>query len=187
MSTAPSLIKKMAVISFDHPHKEVILQTFNALNDDFKVRPIAGACHLLSGIMHVLLNEQGVESDLCIGEVRHPSGPVFDHSWVEIDGKVFDVAIQATYNDELHAPVFADVDLDTMRATKFNYRYQTKGLDGIAKMIFEMPFIEYLDGAPKAFGKWGGIEFIGKRIGLSLKVDELRVKYMDTKRKLIQP
>jgi hypothetical protein len=61
-------------VLFDHPKKEEILRTFNAMNDDFSDYPNPGACHLLSGIMYILLKEQGIESDLCIGEVGHPIG-----------------------------------------------------------------------------------------------------------------
>ncbi|MEK5436329.1 MULTISPECIES: lasso peptide biosynthesis protein [Paenibacillus] len=69
-------------------------KTFFLLNDDFKKNPNPGVCHLLSSIMYVMLNEQGIESELCIGEVQRTDEPYFDHSWIEIDGKAFDLSIQ---------------------------------------------------------------------------------------------
>lgn len=187
-ASAPSWRDIAEGVPFDHLQQEEILRTFHAMNDDFRVRPIAGGCHMLSGIMHVLLKEQGVESDLCIGEVRHPSGRAFDHSWVEINGKAFDVAIQQTFNGEQHGPVFASTDLDSGKDTKFNYRHRSfagLGLEG--RFAYETPFVTYMDGAPKEFGKWGGIEQIAKRIGLSVNVNEMREKYWGIQRKLIQP
>jgi hypothetical protein len=186
-AAAPSWREVAEGVPLDHPQKQEIIQTFSAMNDDFRVRPIAGGCHMLSGIMHVLLAEQGVDSDLCIGEVRHPSGPAFDHSWVEIDGKVFDVAIQQTDNGERHAPVFAGADMDTGKPSKFNYRYRSVGLGSTGRMAYETPFVTYMDGAPKAFGKWGGIEAIAKRSDLAVNVDELRAKYQGVQRRLMQP
>ncbi|MFD2328782.1 SEC-C metal-binding domain-containing protein [Cohnella sp. GCM10020058] len=172
-------------ISFEHPNSDMILKTFGAMMDDFRVRRLRGGCHLLSGIMYVLLNEQGIESDLCIGEVRHPSGAAFDHSWVEILGKAFDVAVQETDDGEQHAAVFAGIDLDTGKASKFNYRHKYKGLDSIGRKALETPLSVYMDGAPRQLGKWGGIESIAKRIGLSVDVTTLQIKYHDVQRKFV--
>ncbi|CAG7651658.1 SEC-C metal-binding domain-containing protein [Paenibacillus allorhizosphaerae] len=174
-------------IAFNHPNSDEIMQTFCAMMDDFRVRPIAGGCHLLSGILHVLLKEQGIDSDLCIGEVRHPSGAAFDHSWVEIAGKAFDVAIQQTDNGERHAAVFAGIDLDTGKPSKFNYRHKSKGLDFIGRNALETPLAAYMNGAPRQFGKWGGIESIAKRIGLSVNINTLQMKYQGVQRRFVQP
>lgn len=66
------------------------------------------------------LKHLGMDPKLCVGEV-HYVGEKFDHSWVELDGKVFDVAICAPNNGETKdthgcfagGPVFAGIDLGT--------------------------------------------------------------------------
>ena len=91
-------------IPFEHEQQSKILTTFFAVSDFYKKHPNPGACHFISSVFHILLNEQGIENDLCIGEVTQGS-QFFDHSWIEIDGKVFDIAIQLTYNEDINPPV----------------------------------------------------------------------------------
>ncbi|AIV55393.1 hypothetical protein Y603_4994 [Burkholderia pseudomallei MSHR1153] len=76
-----------------------------------------GGCHDTSAILYMQLREAGLQDAdvaLCIGEVRVQQKP-FDHSWVEVRGKVFDVAICAPNSDGSFAggAVFAGVDLGT--------------------------------------------------------------------------
>ncbi|EOT5152314.1 hypothetical protein ACND5D_003610 [Escherichia coli] len=53
-----------------------------------------GACHDISAVFYILAKEVGFEPTLLIGEVRNPAtGSYFDHSWVCIDEKIYDVAI----------------------------------------------------------------------------------------------
>ncbi|WP_059040633.1 SEC-C metal-binding domain-containing protein [Paenibacillus rubinfantis] len=173
-------------VEFSHYHRAAIHQTYFLLNDDFRKHPNPGACHLLSSIMYVLFSEQGISSELCIGEVRRPDGQFFDHSWVEVDGKVFDLSIQLTLDGGRNAPVFAGYDLDTGFQTKFNYRFKSDGLGLVAERVFRTPFSDYLDGADHA-RSWGLIEAVGKPLGLNLTTAELRDRYKDTKRVLITP
>jgi len=184
MVTGPSWNDVAAGVTFEHIFKDRIFTTFMALNDDFKRYPNAGACHLLSGVFHVLLKEQDIESSLCIGEVQRSDKFYFDHSWVEIEELPFDIAIQLNLNGEQNAPVFAGCDLDTGMKTRFNYRFKQFGLSGEARMVQEIPFNRYMDGAPKGVG-WDAVERIGKVLGLKLNVSELRIKHQTTKRILV--
>jgi len=171
-------------VAFSHPQKVAIHKTFFLLNDDFKKNPNPGACHLLSSIMYVLMSEQGIESVLCIGEVQRPNGQYFDHSWIEIDGKTFDLSIQLTLDEGRNAPVYGGFDLDSGFMTKFIYRFKSNGLGFVAERIFKTPLSDYMDGAYHSKG-WGLIESVGSSLGLSLKTGELRERYKDTKRVLI--
>lgn len=173
-------------IEFSNTQRAAIHKTFFLLNDDFKKHPNPGGCHLVSSILYVLLSEQGISSELCIGEVQRPEGPYFDHSWVEIDGKVFDLSIQLTLDGGRNAPVFAGYDLDSGLLTKFNYLFMKEGLGLVATRAFRTPFSDYLDGADYA-RSWGLIEDVGKSLGLNLNTGELRDRYKDTKRVLITP
>lgn len=173
-------------VEFSNSQSVAIHKTFFLLNDDFKKNPSPGGCHLISSIMYVLFTEQGISSELCIGEVQRPNGMYFDHSWVEIDGKVFDLSIQLTLDGERNAPVFAGYDLDTGSLTKFNYLFKCEGLGMVASRVFRTPFLDYLDGADHA-QSWGLIEEVGNSLGLNLKTAMLRNRYKDTKRVLITP
>ncbi|MDI9855215.1 lasso peptide biosynthesis protein [Comamonas sp. 17RB] len=81
-------------------------------------QPDWGACHSTSAVLFMRLKHLGMDPKLCVGEV-HYGAEKFDHSWVELDGKVFDVAICAPNYGETEdtngcfagGPVFAGIDL----------------------------------------------------------------------------
>ena len=73
----------------------------------------SGACHATSAMMHIMFSENGHKSRLLLGQgkLRHQ---YFDHSWVEIDGKTFDIAIAFGLEAQTHSgPIFAGIDLDS--------------------------------------------------------------------------
>jgi hypothetical protein len=51
-----------------------------------------GACHASSAVLVVLLGSQGIPAQPCIGEAKC-GAKVFDHSWVEIAGEIYDPAV----------------------------------------------------------------------------------------------
>jgi hypothetical protein len=51
-----------------------------------------GGCHDTSAAIYILLSEQGLSPHLCIGEVKY-SESYFDHSWIELNNKIYDAAI----------------------------------------------------------------------------------------------
>lgn len=67
----------------DDQIKKIIRGSFNFIVEhDYQ-----GGCHLISAIIHILLTEKGYDSVVRIGEVKI-NNFVFDHSWVEIEGKL---------------------------------------------------------------------------------------------------
>jgi len=170
---------------FEHEQKEKIFNTFFALVDYYKKYPNPGACHLISSIFHVLLKEQGIDNDLCIGEVK--TGPkYFDHSWIEIGGEVFDIAIQLTLDESVNAPVYGGYDLATEKVPNRVYGEQSpSGFDIEAKQVLNTPFVRYMDAYPNfREGAWKIVKIIGKDLRLKLDISELRQKYKDTERTL---
>lgn len=106
-----------------------------------------GACHETSAVLHVLLREQGVESSLCIGEVRAREG-VLDHSWVEIERDLFDVAVclpQETIGVHVGGPVFRSWDLATGAPTTLQYGVQSSGLWDEAQRVRDATLDQYAD------------------------------------------
>jgi len=57
-----------------------------------------GGCHLVSAILYILLTEKGYEPIIRLGEVQIANF-IFNHSWIELDGKVIDIAIMNTLRD----------------------------------------------------------------------------------------
>lgn len=172
-------------IHFEHEHKEKVFNTFFAVSDYYKKHPNPGACHLISSIFHVLLTEQKIENELCIGEVK--TGPqYFDHSWIEIGGMVFDIAIQLTLDESRNAPVYAGFDLLTEVIPERIYGSQSPtGFDRDAKQLMKTPFVKYMDGYPHfREGAWKIVKVIGKELRLKLDINELRKKYKETQRTL---
>ncbi|EJO4031803.1 lasso peptide biosynthesis protein [Vibrio cholerae] len=52
-----------------------------------------GACYASTAMMHTILKLVGIDSDPCIGVVKCRNGDIFDHAWLEVNGKKYDVAI----------------------------------------------------------------------------------------------
>ncbi len=159
-----------------------IHDTFFVVSDYLKVEPIHGACHLISGIFYILLKEQDIECELCIGEVQAKFG-LFDHSWIQINGDIYDIAIQAQLDYKDRDPIFAGIDLGTGKKTDSKYGIDGKGLDAIANMVLNMPFVEYMDNAP--VNVWDITRKLLKKLNITKSAEELRKKYKDTERILI--
>lgn len=174
-------------IPFEHEHKSKIHDTFFATSDYYKKNPHAGACHLISSVFHVLLKEQGIENDLCIGEVTYHNHKFFDHSWIEIDGKVFDIAIQLTLQNEVNPTVYAGYDLYTEKPVERVYgTVSSVGFDAIGKHVLETSFVKYMDAYPNfKEGAWKQVKLIGSDLRLKFDLQELPKRYANTQRKLI--
>lgn len=71
---------------------ETIKAVFSAILELTILNDWKGACHESCGAIHILLSEEGVENTWCIGETQ-VGDSLFDHSWIEIDGQVYDIAI----------------------------------------------------------------------------------------------
>ncbi len=174
-------------IGYQHPRKSDIEETFFAVSDYLRERPNPGACHLLSSILHVLLSEQGIENTLCVGEVSSDKGN-FDHSWIEIDSLVFDVAIQLTNEGDRNPPIYAGINLVTAQLAEMKYGVQMKrGLDPIAKGMFNTSFVKYMDDFPRhQNGAWDIVKKLAKhRLGFSVNIEELRERYSSTERVVV--
>ncbi|MED3795672.1 SEC-C metal-binding domain-containing protein [Niallia alba] len=102
-----------------------------------------GGCHLLSAIMHILLNESGYNSIVKIGEVQI-GNYVFDHSWIELDGKVIDVAIMNTMQDGIRFPPVL-LGNSVASGKEINYEYGVpNNLDEIAQKVLGKSIGHYI-------------------------------------------
>lgn len=140
-----------------------------------------GACHAASAALYVALCEDGYFPDLCVGEVEIPSF-VFDHSWIELDKKIIDLAICMTLMGGLPVSNPIILDTDVVTGNRYNFVYGTRngrGLDAEAKKATTMPFCTYMDNFPdEQNGLWGVVEKILNR---KIDYEKLREKYKTIK------
>lgn len=163
------------------PARPGLLTTFSCVLQFVHRSGWEGACHASSSVLFVLLREQGIHAELYLGEVR--AGRIFfDHSWVEVDSKVFDVAISSPLiHDQWMPPVFASIDLSSLRKTTVVYGVSSgAGHNESAALIRTLPFAEYMGAFPRhESGLWGVAKELGKEIGLRIAVRKLRSTYAD--------
>lgn len=165
------------------PNSLTITRTLTVVLRYIEKRRWQGACHAVSAVIYVLLREQGVVAELCLGEVRRDR-IVFNHSWIEIDGAVYDAAIVLTLDGEqFSAPVVRGADVQTGKASDVEYGFNSgQPDDPPTSMIRKTSFVAFLDGFPDhSYGLCGLAADLGLQLGLRLDVPELREKYADTR------
>lgn len=159
-----------------------VLTVFCSILDFIHQPAWQGACHAASAVFHVLLKEQGVDSVLCHGTVDN-NGVLVSHSWVEIEGVIYDAAISNTGLRDLDSPpVFAGKDLGTRDETRLVYGVRTgQKQDAIAAFARNKGFNAYMDAFPlHKLGLWGVARDAGKRMGVRLNLAKCRAAYSNT-------
>jgi hypothetical protein len=173
----------LSKISISNPIEFKSQKAFTALWDWMNKAKYNGACHDSSIVLFILFNELGIRSELCIGETQLESGVVTDHSWVESEGLITDIAISMpNFPEHFHAPLFFGKNLDGGDVT-CTYGKTFEGLSEGSMYISKQDIGQYLSMHP-----WGEdfifkkTKEIGKSIGLKLTVPKLKQKYSDVKR-----
>lgn len=146
-----------------------------------------GACHESCGVQYVLLNELGIVCDWRLGEVfyreREFDGrPVcFDHSWILIDGEIFDMALLKTNYPEFDSyPTIRNRNLKTLKEPEVIYDTNSGWGDDLhTKMIKGTPLSVYFDNSPlhPSLGTWALVQHIGRKVGITTNITALRKKY----------
>ncbi len=133
-----------------------------------------GACHATAAVMYVALSEIGYKPILCMGEVLSDS-LCFDHSWIEVDEKIVDLACSMTLLGNGN-PVNQPVILNENNHMK--YGISLYGLGYEASNILELPLSTYMDMYPGSKnGLWDIVSIILEK---SININELRQKYANT-------
>ncbi len=120
-----------------------------------------------------------------MGEIRKNSH-LFDHSWIELEGKIIDLAICMTMQNgmALNAPLILNIDLDSKQNHNIKYGVKEYGLDEPALSISQRPFNEYMDAYPNnKKGLWGIVETI---LNINIDIKLFKEKYKNVKRKVYQ-
>jgi hypothetical protein len=135
-----------------------------------------GACHATSAILALLLNARNVQAVPCLGEC-YVDNYYFDHSWIEIDGLVYDVAIAVPdIPSHQKPPVFSGKSVDPTSPMRVRYGVTSGiGFRRDAELVSQMPFVEFLNlfpGHPEGF--CGLAVEIAQMASIRITVDELR-------------
>ncbi|WP_110689417.1 lasso peptide biosynthesis protein [Salinicola endophyticus] len=157
---------------------EIVSQVYSRMLQLIVKTKNKGACHNTSAVLHVILNELGINNSLCIGEVK-TGEKYFDHSWIEIDGKIYDAAICMPLDGgRYHPPVFASIDLDSETKTELGYGIPSPGgLDDPAKSIAKTSLGDYALRTPIANRLWLMAEQLASELGYKLDAEKLEHKY----------
>jgi hypothetical protein len=143
----------------------------------------AGACHAASAVLYLLFGELRIPCSIYVGEAALGAS-VFDHSWLECGGEVYDAAICHTLYSGVQAPpTFRGVDLETFGQPRVRYDLMSGAPpDADAIQILNMSFEQFMWGYPgHPEGLWGITTIIGARIGLELDTRKIRTLYRSTK------
>lgn len=162
---------------------ESLLKAFEVVLTFVWEERYAGACHDTSAVLYMLMSELGLSPTLNLGEVTSTSG-TFDHSWVEVDGLIFDVAVCLPQEGGAHVagPIFASVDLAADRQTTLNFGVSSgHGLDAEGQQVASLSLAEYARIQPPA-NIWVLAVAFGNRIGLPLTFDGVMLRYGTVRR-----
>lgn len=149
-----------------------------------------GGCHALSSVLYVALCEIGLKPILCIGECEYPNQKPFDHSWIELDGKVIDLAIYLPLDQSVGSfggPVICDIDILTSQNSPIKYGINTGlPLSEETRFILDCPFSDYMTSFPNEVnGLWTVLRKILPKY-YSFNIAKLYEKYLNVERTLIR-
>ena len=164
-------------------YPQAVAQTIKNLARFISDRKWYGACHASCAALYVALKELGFSPTLCAGEVDAHAF-IFDHSWVELDGRIIDAAIAFPLQGKpLSNLIVLGVDIFTKMPSNLVYgTSRGTGLDIDANYATTVPFCIYMDNFPDApNGLWSVVEVL---LGQTVDITSMRTKYSDTKWKI---
>ena len=141
------------MISFDEivigiDNEDIFKACFKEIHKYMVQKHWLGACHATTAVLYAICKVLGIESKPCIGEVLKKK--FFDHSWLVINGHVFDLAIAMPLENVFETgPIYADYDLKTGEKTDVIYGVKHEGLDERASVIYSQSIYNYLKNSPE--------------------------------------
>lgn len=106
-----------------------------------------GASYASVAMMFAVAKKLGIDAKPCIGECIQKNQELFDHSWLLIDEKIYDIAISMPLElESATGPVFASIDMKTKKEVDIEYGIKHKGLGKEALLPFNQNIYRYLRG-----------------------------------------
>lgn len=179
----PNWRKNAEQILSNHPDKSKILNTLFAVLGQIERNDWKGACHATCSVIHVLLSEQGIQSNLVLGEAKKGVA-FFNHSWIEISNEVYDVAIAHSLVPQYsNPPTIKGHDIDTTQLTAVEYGVNSGLPDDMPTvMVKQLSLSSYFANFPghPTLGLWVAVLDAAHQLGLKLDVKQLQSKYDTT-------
>ncbi|MDC8832907.1 hypothetical protein [Alteromonas gilva] len=180
--------KNLGEIPISNPQEYKAKKAFTYVLSWVHENGYKGACHDISAVLYLVLSELGYDCEIKIGEIQLETGAVTDHSWVQSNQLVTDIAISLpNYPGHIHSPIFQGVALDNNSEITCKYGIAYEGLSQEGKFVLGATLIEYCNDHPN------GVDFVFKLASRTLKeagvrVSALKLKndYSHIKRVLVQ-
>jgi hypothetical protein len=156
----------------DQQVKDIIKGAFDFIAEhDYK-----GGCHLVSAIVYILLTEKGYNPVVRLGEVQIDDY-IFDHSWIELDGKVIDVAIMNTLQDGFKfPPVLYGKSVSTGKQVEYQYGV-SQYIDATGQLVIGQSIGQYIMEG-KSHGSLEILKLIAQNSGIVFdNIDDIVRKY----------
>lgn len=104
-----------------------------------------GACHATTAMMYAIAKKIGIDATACIGECEQKGFNPFDHSWLVIDDKIYDLAISMPFVEEMaKGPVYGSIDVKTGKEIDMTYGIVHVGLGPQASYAYSKNLYIYL-------------------------------------------
>lgn len=144
MNEANKLVERVESIG-NEENNELLARIFSFYLRLFVEKNITGSCHDSSVLLYIMLSEYGFNPTINIGVVRNIENIIFDHSWVTIDDKVYDIAIYLPHinGQDVSPPIFSSKDIVSNELTNLDFGVDIE-LDIETKMIMDWTIGEYL-------------------------------------------
>lgn len=142
-----------------------------------------GACHETASIMYVLLSETGFSPKICLGEIELNEYTTFDHSWIELNGKIIDIAIAYPLQPYFVSnPILLNIDVISQTFTDLKYGIRKNGIDQQSEYILQTNLMDYMNNSPNfEGGSWFVVQQISNALNLGINTQNIKQKYQSTK------
>ncbi len=173
----------------DNGYDEYLVDTLLNAYDYMVDNNFMGGCHALSCVLYIAMKEIGLSPSLCLGECGFPGLRPFDHSWINLENKVIDLAVfmPLTGIGTCGGPIVLNKDMIDLLPNKVIYGINS-GLkfSRETEVAIETPLTKYMDDFP--YVKGGLWTVLQNNISVydDLNIEELKNKYKNEKRKLIR-
>jgi len=184
LSRGQSELQRWLAFASDHRNEcgkgDLAYQVFEVMLKAVWEEPFPGACHDTSAVMYVMLTELGQSAELCIGQVKTPSGRYLDHSWIEVDRKVIDAAISLPQIGGVlcSSPIFASIDLGSNDQMEHDYAFDDgKGFTDNALATYGVSLDEFTRLPGGSEHLWQIAANLMNEIGTAVDPADLAIKY----------